>query len=235
MLARKEQTQKAIEAYTKAFNILKEHPKETDFTKDNQFVTGANITSVHRNLIELLSKNNTELDLKRKVEQSLTEHLYAQLENYLNVKNWQQADYQTYRLMLNIAKGEKQGFLDYDQINTFSCPDLQRIDKLWFNSDNRFGFRVQKEIWINTGNRLGIKLEQWNDKDYENYYRFAKAVGWYDDKVKSETTGSRGQYVEYDKLIEGIKSHPSEYRGSLPYTSWTDFDYGILLFSHCDL
>lgn len=225
LLAQKEQTQKAIEAYTKAFNILKEHPKETDFTKDNQFVTGANITSVHRSLIKLLSKNNTELDLKTKVkvEQSLTEHLYAQLENYLKVKNWQQADYQTYLLMLNIAKREKEEYLDYDQINTFSCPALQRIDKLWVsNSDNRFGFRVQKEIWLETHNRLGIKLDQWNDQDRKNYLQFARAVRWYD-KVREETGDSRGaSVVSYDELIAGIKNNPKRYRGSLPI--WVGID-----------
>ncbi|MBO3461221.1 AAA-like domain-containing protein [Aetokthonos hydrillicola Thurmond2011] len=216
LLVEKKETQKAIEAYKAAFNILKSLSTQTSPNNSSQIITAKNIESVHRSLIELLSNNNTELDLKTQVEQSLTEYLYVQLSSYLKVKNLQQADRLTYQLMLNIAKREKEGYLDYDQINTFSCPALRRIDKLWFNSDNRFGFRVQKEIWIKTGNRLGIKLEQWNDKDKENYYRFAKAVGWYDDKVKNKTTGYRGQYVEYDKLIEGIKSHPDKYRGSLP-------------------
>ena len=218
LLAQKEQTQKAIKAYTQAFKILKDHPKETDFTKDNQFVTGENITSVHRSLIKLLSKNNTELDLKTKVkvEQFLTEHLYAQLENYLKVKNWQQADYQTYLLILNIAKREKEEYLDYDQINTFSCPALQRIDKLWVsNSDNRFGFRVQKKIWLETHNGLGIKLDQWNEQDRKNYLQFARVVRWYD-QVREETGDSRSTFVSSDELIAGIKKNPNRYRGSLP-------------------
>ena len=236
LLAQNKETQKAaIELYKTAFHILKDHPKETDFTKDNQFVTGGNITSVHRSLIKLLSKNHTESELRKQVEQSLPKHLYAQLENSLKSKNWSAADSQTFRLMLNIAKREKEGYLDYDNINSFSCPDLRRIDKLWVdNSHKRFGFSVQKEIWIKTGNRLGIKAYQWNDKDTENYLRFAKAVGWYDDKVRdNETIGS---LVGYKELMEGIRNNPG-YRGSLPF--WAEgksAKYGsVLLFSHCDL
>ena len=220
-LAQKNKNEQAIEAYSTAFNILKQHPKEIDFTKDNQFITGGNITSVHRDLIELLSKKNTESDLRKRVEQSLTKHLYAQLIYFLNAKNWAEADRQTYQLMLNIAKREGEEYLDYNSIKSFSCPDLQRIDKLWFNSDNRFGFRVQKEIWIRTGNRLGIEPAQWNDLDVTNYFRFAKAVwavGWYDDKVRKNATGdSRGAFeVSLDELYEGIKKHHEGYRGSLP-------------------
>ncbi len=226
LLAQNKETQKAIESYKTAFHILKEHPKETDFTKDNQLITGENITSVHRGLIKLISENKTESELREQVEKSLTEHLYAQLENSLKSENWSAADIETSRLMLNIAKKEKEQYLDYDNIISFSCPDLRTIDKLWVaNSHKRFGFSVQKEIWINTGNRLGIKPEQWNDKDSKNYLRFAKAVGWYDDKVRdNETRGSRGGYVSYSELLSGIRNNPERYRGSLPYEpTWRVF------------
>ncbi|MBR8839572.1 MAG: AAA-like domain-containing protein [Stigonema ocellatum SAG 48.90 = DSM 106950] len=214
LLAQKNENHQAIKSYTKAFNILKQHPKETDFTQDNQFVTAENIASVHRGLIELLSKNNTELELRKEVEKSLTQHLYTQLKYSFNAKNWKAADIQTSGLMLNIAKREKEGFLDYDQINSFSCPDLKKIDQLWFdNSNKRFGFRVQKEIWRHTGNRLGIKPEDWTSKDSENYLRFAKEVGWYNDKKTkdAEAGGSRGDgwIVSYEELLEGIKRNPS--------------------------
>ncbi|MDF5722028.1 MAG: AAA-like domain-containing protein [Rhizonema sp. PD37] len=213
-LAQKNKPEQAIEADKKAFNILKKHPKETDFTK-NQFITGGNITSIHRDLIQLLSKNNTESDLRKQVEQSLTKHLYTQLEDYLKNKKWQEADYQTSQLMLNIAKREE--YLDENSIESFSCPDLRRIDNLWFNSDKRFGFRVQKEIWIRTGNRLGIKPDDFNNLDITNYLRFAKAVGWYDDKVRENGERSRGDawVSSYKELLEGIKKNPKR-RGTLP-------------------
>ncbi len=217
LLGQKNEKNQAIEAYTHAFHILKEYPKETDFTKNNQFVTGDNITSVHRGLIKLLSKNNTDLELRQQVEQSLTKHLYAQLEDYLKTKKWLEANYQTDLLMLNIAKIEEERSLDKDDINSFSCSDLRNIDKLWrANSNGHFGFRVQKEIWIQTKNRLGIKYDQWNETDSENYRRFSRAVGWYDDDTRVNETGSSGGIVSYEELFMRIKTNPYRYKGSLP-------------------
>ena len=243
LLAQNEQTQKAIQSYREAFNILKEHPNETDFTKDNQLLTGENIESVYRSLIKLKPQD-------KEVETSLTKHLYAQLEYFLKAKNWSDADDKTYRLMLNIAKREEQGYLDYDNINSFSCPDLQRIDQLWVsNSDKLFGFSVQKEIWIKTGNRLGIKPNEWTDKDELNFIRFATVVGWYTYKQNGSSRG-RGDYVSYTELIQGIKDKPTRvYKGTLyprkgdyplpskniPFFSFLKFFPFSLLLSRCDL
>ncbi|MBD2441614.1 GUN4 domain-containing protein [Nostoc sp. FACHB-110] len=211
LLEQDKQPQKAIEAYSQAFNILKNHANETDFTKDNQLLTGENIESVYRRLRELNPQDE-------EVELALTKHLYAQLEYFLKAKNWEAADQKTYELMLNIAKREKEGYLDDEQINSFSCPDLQKIDKLWVKADKdkRFGFSVQKEIWIKTGNRLGVKVEDWTDKDYENSYKFARAVGWYDDKQEDTTSPSRGSFVSYDIQIKRIKENSAYGRGGLP-------------------
>lgn len=174
LLAHDKKTQEAIESYSKAFDILKSHPHETDFTKDNQLLTGENIESVYWSLRKLNPQN-------QEVELALTKHLYAQLEYYLSpqIKNWEVADQKTYKLILNLAKREAQGYLGDSDSNNISCPDLQNIDKLWVNADKRFGFSVQKEIWIKTGNRLGVKSEDWTNKDTENYIKFARAVGWY--------------------------------------------------------
>jgi hypothetical protein len=75
---------------------------------------------------------------------------------------------------------------------------------------------VQKKIWIETGNRLGVKPQDWTNKDFDNYLRFAKTVGWYDDKKLNEAGGSRGDFLRYDDLIERIKDNPSWGMGSLP-------------------
>lgn len=160
------------------------------------------------------------VELLSKKQPDETQAKYAQLEYFLKTKNWQEADNQTSQLMLNIAKKEKQGYLDYDSINSFSCPDLKKIDQLWVsNSDKYFGFSVQKEIWMQTGNRLGVKPELWNNEDFESYKIFSRAVGWYDD----------------NKII---KTNPSlSPRGSLPKN--LAFDNKVsnqgVLFSNCDL
>ncbi|MBD2511863.1 AAA-like domain-containing protein, partial [Nostoc muscorum FACHB-395] len=210
-----QQTQEAIKSYTRAFGILKDHPKDIDFTKDNQLLTGENIESAYRSLVKLNPQN-------KEVKLALTQHLYAQLRYYLNpqIKNWELADELTYRLMLNIAQREEKRYLDYEQINSFSCPNLQQIDKLWINADKRFGFSVQKEIWIKAGNRLGIKPQDWNDKDSENYLQFARAVQWYNNEQEDTTGDSIGGFVSRDLLIKGIKKNSEYGRGGLPYTMY---------------
>ncbi|MBC1299309.1 GUN4 domain-containing protein [Nostoc sp. UCD122] len=228
LLADNKKTQEAIASYSQAFNILKAYPNETDFTKNNQLLTGENIESIHRSLIKL----NPQY---KEVEASLIKHLYAQLEYFLKAKNWESADRETDKLMLNIAKRETERYLDYEQINGFSCDDLRKIDQLWVsNSDNRFGFSVQKEIWISTKNRLGVKPEDWNDLDNENYLRFAKAVGWYDDKIEDTKSRSRGSFVSYYDYIKRIKENSAYGRGGLPRLDGVLAGGTKFLFSRCD-
>ncbi|MEA5567786.1 AAA-like domain-containing protein [Anabaena sp. UHCC 0399] len=205
---------KAMEPYRKAFIILKDHPNQTDFTKENQLLTGENIESVHRSLIKLNPQNK---ELKKQIEDSLTQHLYAQLGYFLKAKNWESADELTYRLMINIAKSEEEGNLDFDNIKNFSCPDIQKINQLWVsNSDKRFGFSVQKEIWIRTNNKLGLKLEDFANTNMDNYLRFAKTVGWYDAKKAVQGSTKKGEWVSnYGELLERIKNNP-KIRGSFP-------------------
>jgi tetratricopeptide (TPR) repeat protein len=207
LLAQKKQNQEAIESYSKAFNILKSHPNDTDFTKTNQLLTGENIESVYRSLRKLNPQD-------KEVELALTEHLYAQLENFLKAKNWEAANEKTDQLMLNIAKRKAHEILDYQYINSFSCSDLQKIDQLWNKADKRFGFKVQKNIWISTANRLGIQTDNWTDKDYKNYVRFAKTVGWYG--TDKQDGSSRNSWLSDKELVQSIIQNPSSYKGGLP-------------------
>ncbi|MEH2247957.1 GUN4 domain-containing protein [Nostoc sp.] len=169
---------------------------------------GIDISVMVKNLVEMLLV--------------VTEHLYAQIENYLKAENCLAANIQTSRLMLNIAKKEKEQYLKPEDINSFSCADLQRLNRLWVaNSHNRFGFSVQKEIWINQGNQLDIILK---GDDYKTYLQFAKAVGWASVR-DNETT--KAEYVSIEDLILRIKNN-QKLRGSLPtvlsdriaYTFW---------------
>ncbi|MBD2616218.1 AAA-like domain-containing protein [Nostoc punctiforme FACHB-252] len=220
-LNQNQQTSKAIESYRTAFDILRKHPKATDFTKHNQLLTGENIELVYQSLIKLDPQN-------KEVAPSLTKHLYAQLEYFLKAENWEAADNKTYQLMLNIAKREEERYLDRENINRFSCPDLERINKLWVkNSNNRFGFSVQKKIWISTGNRLGIKLNQWTEKDLKNYFQFVKVVGWYDDKL--EDTTSQNPWISYGEIIKRIKKNSVYGKGGLPLPNYLDGNFRFLL------
>ncbi len=157
-------TQGALAIYQKAFELLHSAPKDLLFNPDIQILSETTISTVHQELIELLNSSNTA---------GLTEDevRYAELEFYLKNEQWLQADRKTGLLMLYIAKREKEGLLDYDSINNFSCSDLQKINSLWLNSSNgKFAFSVQKDIWIELGGR--------DEYSVGIYGKFAERVGW---------------------------------------------------------
>ena len=179
LLANKSKKQ-AIDAYTQAYKMIKEYPAETNPFGKNKIITANNIESVHRGLIELQPNQNED------IHKSLREHFDNRLKHYLKSENWEAADKTTDTLMLFIAEREEEGYLDIPQIEKFPCTELQKIDKLWVdNSNNNFGFSVQKKIWLNQGNKLDIKRD-WNKNDEEKYLRFARELGWYGDKKNNK-------------------------------------------------
>ncbi len=213
--------QQAIKAYQQAYKILKNHPTTTNPFGKDKILTAKDIELVHRGILKLQSNQN------QSVWNSLKEHFYAELENFLKREkpNWREADIKTWRLMLFIANREKEGWLDIPQLKKFSCPDLKRMDELWVkNSRRNFGFSVQKDIWVKTGNRLGIKPGDWNNSDYQNYLRFASAVGWYNEKKDNEGSGSFAGYsmLDYIQSITDKDPYTSTVRGGLPTITYNN-------------
>lgn len=95
---------------------------------------------------------------------------YAQLETYLQNKQWQQADRESDRLLLKVA-GESNA-LDSESINQFPCKSLQKIDQLWTsNSQGRFGYTPQKKAYLATGN-------EFNNYTQSSYEAFGDQIGW---------------------------------------------------------
>ena len=73
---------------------------------------------------------------------------YTHLRNLLLAGNWQEADRQTYKIILEISQREEKGWLDNESILNLSCQDLRTINALWSKySSGHFGFSVQKQIW----------------------------------------------------------------------------------------
>ena len=96
---------------------------------------------------------------------------YTKLRDLLVAKNWQEADLETEKRMLEAAGRESQGYLDIEDVKNFPCQDLGTIDKLWVKySDGKFGFSVQKKIYRDLG----------GTKDYEDkvWESFGDKVGW---------------------------------------------------------
>jgi tetratricopeptide (TPR) repeat protein len=95
---------------------------------------------------------------------------YSKLRLLLNSEQWREADEETSQLMLQVAGKEDQGYLEPEDIETFSCENLLTIDNLWVRASNgHFGFSVQKKIWEKCGSPM-----DYND----DYKKFMETVGW---------------------------------------------------------
>jgi hypothetical protein len=99
---------------------------------------------------------------------------YAKLRDLLKAGNWQEADKETYRVMLRaVGKEEGQWFTSEELLN-FPCTDLKTLDRLWVKySNGKFGLSVQKQIYLECGgnpdgNYPGDKI----------WYEFCDRLGW---------------------------------------------------------
>jgi hypothetical protein len=97
---------------------------------------------------------------------------YEQLRTFLGAEAWQEADLETIRVILQVAKKHKEGWLKAKDIDNFSCPDLCTIDQFWLDaSSGQFGFSVQQRIWLDVNGQLG-------KFDPETFRYFGDCVGW---------------------------------------------------------
>ena len=119
-----------------------------------------------REFRELLGLINQEVPLKSSCGMD-----YRKLRDLLKAEKWKEADEETARVMLAVAKREKEGWLDVKDIDNFPCEDLRTIDQLWVKySDGKFGFSVQKRIYQGYGGTREYKSEIWG--------KFGDKVGW---------------------------------------------------------
>lgn len=91
---------------------------------------------------------------------------YLPLENLLLAQRWKDADVETRRIMLAIARADTRDnlLLTQQDIEEFPCSDLMAIDRLWtLHSEGRFGFSTINRIYREA------------DGDYS---RLAQLVGW---------------------------------------------------------
>ena len=160
----------------------------------------------HPKAKELAERCYRELPIKKRrglefLEQQRQTSLFTQLENFLKNGQWREADEETTRLMLLIAKREDEGWLDQESIEKFPCEDLRTIDKLWVDySNGKFGFSVQKKVWMACGGVPG-------QCDFDVYKKFAEQKIVEQKKVWVACDGVSGQYnfVDvYEKFAEEV-------------------------------
>jgi GUN4-like len=97
---------------------------------------------------------------------------YQQLRDLLEKKAWQEADQETVRIILQVAKRQKEGSLKAKDLKNFSCSDICMIDQLWIEaSQGQFGLSVQRNIWFSVDGQPG-------KFDPPIFRNFGDSVGW---------------------------------------------------------
>ncbi len=149
---------------------------------------------------------------------------YQKLEEYLKNGQWKEADYETYRVMIEVVGKEAGEWFTSEELLNFDCDALLTIDRLWVDySKGKFGFSVQKEII----RKCGYKLDGSYPGD-EIWYDFCNEVGWRDKKTKEWHDPT--YTLDINTKI-----------GTLPFWWWGcvfDVDVGVVvgyLLSHRDL
>lgn len=119
---------------------------------------------------------------------------YTQLRDLLKSGAWKEADQETASIMIRLSGGELEGQFQLQNMNTFPCKELLKIDELWQKySQNKFGFTVQKNILSSAS------------RDFEG---MARRVGWYTNLV-----WVKEQDLEYDLTAP---------QGHLPTLRWVE-------------
>ncbi|MEG4801648.1 GUN4 domain-containing protein [Microcoleus sp. ARI1-B5] len=99
---------------------------------------------------------------------------YTKLRNLLAVKQWKEADYETYLLMLQVVDRKPRETISDEELRCFPCTELQTLDQLWVDaSQGRFGFSIQKDIYLQCGGVLDGQISP-----IEVQQEFDTRVGW---------------------------------------------------------
>ncbi len=101
---------------------------------------------------------------------------YTQLKALLARQDWEAADTETQRVMLQVggAEAQAQGFLTAEHLRDFPCLDLKILNKLWMiYSNDKYGFMAQREIWSRTHSTRNL----WHSPEMDGYYPRREGLG----------------------------------------------------------
>ncbi len=139
----------------------------------NAIDLGYQISNQSDKNLNLSGTKKKELDVVKETIKALR---YQKLEAYLEAKEWQEADRETYRLMITAVGRDIGQKFRWDDLRNFPCDDLLVIDLLWVkHSNGLYGFSVQKQIYVECGGNLDFSYpsdETWN--------KFCDRVAWQD-------------------------------------------------------
>jgi hypothetical protein len=97
--------------------------------------------------------------------------VFSKLNSLLQAQNFEEADLETRKIMLAIAKREKEGWLRREDAEKFPCKELRSIDQLWLKySRGKFGISVQQQIYQSLGGTKEFNYHVWRS--------MGDRVGW---------------------------------------------------------
>lgn len=151
---------------------------------------------------ELIRQTNGDINLTKELKNNKNNIDYTKLQDFLQEQKWKEADIETTKLMLKVIGKSYWNEVYKEDINNFSCQDLQTIDQLWKKySHGYFGFSVQQNIWSEMGGQV----------DYEAEKRVGDRFGW----------RKQGNWLHYEQLT--FELSPTTPIGHLP-AQWLHYD-----------
>ncbi|MFM5886919.1 MAG: GUN4 domain-containing protein, partial [Dolichospermum sp.] len=146
--------------------LLKDRSKRWSAAQVIEYLSNRQNTTIAPKASSTPQPVSPEIQLKSDVGMD-----YNKLRDLLKAEKWQEADKETRRVMLAVAKREEKGWFNVESIDNFPCADLRTIDQLWVKySDGKFGFSVQKRIYQGLGGTREYNQEIW--------LKFGDKVGW---------------------------------------------------------
>lgn len=142
---------------------------------------------------------------------------YDTLHQQLANQEWFEADKETVALIAAIARVSDLEELSPRDIRSFSCGELQVIDRLWSTySKGHFGFSVQVQQY----QQLGGNIESTIEEDQRLLERWGAQLGWRSGVTEQNPAGERWRKCdELDFSLNAPKGcHPSRWWNS-PYGS----------------
>ncbi|MBG0744872.1 MAG: GUN4 domain-containing protein, partial [Cylindrospermopsis raciborskii KL1] len=98
---------------------------------------------------------------------------FLKLNSLLQAQNFKEADWETRKIVLTVAKREKEGWLRIEDAEKFPCKELRSIDQLWLKySRGKFGISVQQQIYQSLGGTKEFNWDTWRSMGVR--------VGWRD-------------------------------------------------------
>ncbi len=98
---------------------------------------------------------------------------YSRLRDLLAAKDYEAANRETFQVMLMVARRQKEGWFDTEDIERFPCTDLRTINQLWQHfSRGHFGFSIQSKVYQQVEGsyeRFAYELGWREDQDWVNY------------------------------------------------------------------